>query len=64
VPTRSEPAGPGAIPEEWVAHRADARKVAQWWAEWERMPPLERRRPAAEVLAEVRGEDPYDCDDQ
>ena len=60
VTTRTKPTDPAEpIPEEWISHRADPEKVAAWWAEWEKLPPIERRRPAAEVLAEVRGEEPH-----
>jgi hypothetical protein len=64
VTTRAKPTEPAEpIPEEeWISHRAHPGKVAEWWAEWEKLPPIERHGPAAEVLGEVRGEEPHDVD--
>jgi hypothetical protein len=37
-----------------VSARADLDKAREWWAAWRTLLPIERRRSAAEVLAEVR----------
>ncbi|WP_157552597.1 MULTISPECIES: hypothetical protein [Jiangella] len=52
VPAFSDPA------IEVTASPADARRErAEWWARWSTRPTVERSRPAAEVLAEIRDED-------
>jgi hypothetical protein len=41
-------------PSVQVSARADLDKAREWWAAWRKLLPMERRRTAAEVLAEVR----------
>lgn len=48
------------IPREWISELPSREEAAKWWAEWENLPPIELGRPAAEILAEVRGEESYD----
>lgn len=52
------------IPEEWISEKPTPEETKAWWAEWEKLPPIERSRPAAEVLAEVRGKEPYNFGDE
>jgi hypothetical protein len=40
-----------------VTARADAVRARDWWDDWDSLVPVERRRPAAEVLAETRDSD-------
>lgn len=62
--TRAEPREPAEpIPEEWISEKPNPDEAAEWWARWRELPPIERRRPAAEVLAEVRGEESYNVDE-
>ena len=44
-------------PEVQVTVRADADKSREWWEAWNELAPIERRRPATEVLAEIRKTD-------
>ena len=48
---------PHPPPEVDVTARADADRARDWWAKWNRLAPVERRRPAAEVLADTRESD-------
>jgi hypothetical protein len=40
-----------------VTAHADRDRARAWWAAWDELVPIERRRPAAEVLAETRDTD-------
>ena len=48
---------PASEPEVQVSATPDAERERAWWAWWAARPVAERRRPAAEVLAEVREDD-------
>ncbi|MQA92775.1 MAG: hypothetical protein GEU90_21560 [Gemmatimonas sp.] len=62
--TRAEPKEPAEpIPEEWISEKPGPEEAAEWWERWRNLPSIERRRPAAEVLAEVRGEERDDVNE-
>lgn len=48
---------PGSGPVVQVSATPDGDRARSWWAWWSSRPMKERRRPAAEVLAEVREDD-------
>jgi hypothetical protein len=48
----------GVRPETWDAAPGNARREREdWWTAWSALPSVERDRPAADVLAEIRDDE-------
>jgi hypothetical protein len=57
VATVTRAAAPLPSPDVEVTARADPDKARRWWDDWDKLAPVERSRPAPEVLAETRDSD-------